>query len=488
MNRVIRTLLTASLSFVARIMRAYSARVTADGGVVEATACATSTLTSLDSKSLLQSATFVLAPSGYKSGVIYSQVPSNGNGDLTVTRATTATRVNSAGLIESVASGVPQLDYSLGGCPNFLFEPQRKNWVKNNTMVGASSSPSTLPTGWRVPTINNGSCTVVGTGTTSDGYNYVDFRFQTTSSTTNIDVELQFLNSSSDWPSMAYTTSGDQAYLSTYIRLISGSLSNINSVRFYFDWHTSANIYVSTTSGSDLKSQISASNSLIGSAITVPNNGTIAKGNPYLGFNFTVGTAIDFTIRVYAPMVETGASSPIATAYRTSFIPTSGTSATRNATSFTRSNIYTNGLISASGGTWFVELKNNISLTRDIGDLGLMLSTSPNYFSSGSAFTIRNSSAGSSKLNLIIYTPIGNIAFQTGGISSISPKIIFRLNTSTTTVDIFVNGSNVGTYALFSATALEYLNCYGTDVPKYISQMALWNTPLSDAQCIALTS
>ena len=50
--------------------------------------------------SLLTDASLLVTPNAYKSGKLYSIIPSNGNGDFTVTRATTATRVNSAGLIE----------------------------------------------------------------------------------------------------------------------------------------------------------------------------------------------------------------------------------------------------------------------------------------------------------------------------------------------------------------------------------------------------
>ena len=35
---------------------------------------------------------------------------------------------------------------------------------------------------------------------------------------------------------------------------------------------------------------------------------------------------------------------------------------------------------------------------------------------------------------------------------------------------------------------MEYLNSINTDTPKFIQQMALFPTPLSDDQCIALTS
>ena len=60
---------------------------------------------------------------------LYSVLPSNGVGDFDFTRASTATRINSKGLIEEVASGVSRLDYTGGGCPHHLLEPQRTNLV-----------------------------------------------------------------------------------------------------------------------------------------------------------------------------------------------------------------------------------------------------------------------------------------------------------------------------------------------------------------------
>jgi hypothetical protein len=50
---------------------------------------------------LFNEASLVLVPSGYKAGKVYSEVPTDGDGDLTFTRASSATRVNSDGLIES---------------------------------------------------------------------------------------------------------------------------------------------------------------------------------------------------------------------------------------------------------------------------------------------------------------------------------------------------------------------------------------------------
>ena len=49
---------------------------------------------------LLEQASLVLIPSGYKEDVVYSQIPTNGSGDLSFTRASNGTRINSAGLVE----------------------------------------------------------------------------------------------------------------------------------------------------------------------------------------------------------------------------------------------------------------------------------------------------------------------------------------------------------------------------------------------------
>jgi hypothetical protein len=80
----------------------------------------------------------ILVPARFKSGKLYTQVATTtggvvlgASGDFNVTRATPATRVNANGLIESVASGVPRLDYytsgGTAGCPAFLIENEATN-------------------------------------------------------------------------------------------------------------------------------------------------------------------------------------------------------------------------------------------------------------------------------------------------------------------------------------------------------------------------
>jgi hypothetical protein len=82
-------------------------------------------------------ASLVVVPSGYKSGKIYAQKPLTTDGQLTFTRASTATRINASGLIEEVASGVPRLDYFGSSCPKILLEPQRSNTITHSQDINS---------------------------------------------------------------------------------------------------------------------------------------------------------------------------------------------------------------------------------------------------------------------------------------------------------------------------------------------------------------
>ena len=90
---------------------------------------------------------------------LYSVLPANGVGDFAFTRDTIATRINSQGLIETVASGVSRLNYPLidgvvNGCPSLLLEPLKINnlqrseefenayWVNNGVTITANQTIS----------------------------------------------------------------------------------------------------------------------------------------------------------------------------------------------------------------------------------------------------------------------------------------------------------------------------------------------------------
>jgi hypothetical protein len=114
-------------SYVSKLIKAFKARVAVDIGIFEAELCLSTTLKSLNTIGLLDKTSLCITPNAYKESVLYSVVPNTTLGDMTVVRATTATRVNSAGLIEGVGVNVPRIDYTNGSCPSLLVEPQRTN-------------------------------------------------------------------------------------------------------------------------------------------------------------------------------------------------------------------------------------------------------------------------------------------------------------------------------------------------------------------------
>jgi len=83
--------------------------------------------------SLANEASLLLIPSGYKSGKVYSVFPTDGDGDFTFSRGSDGTRVGAGGLIETMSSNIPRLDYLNSDCPSLLLEPQRTNIVYPNT-------------------------------------------------------------------------------------------------------------------------------------------------------------------------------------------------------------------------------------------------------------------------------------------------------------------------------------------------------------------
>lgn len=82
-----------------KIIKGFQARVFDNSGIFESFDCMDSSLKTI-TKPIYEQASLVVTPNGYKEDKLYAIKPDDGSGDLVVTRATTATRVNSDGLIE----------------------------------------------------------------------------------------------------------------------------------------------------------------------------------------------------------------------------------------------------------------------------------------------------------------------------------------------------------------------------------------------------
>ncbi len=212
-----------------------------------------------------------MIPSGYKTGKVYSAVPTDGTGDLVFTRSNdTATRVNSAGLIEKV----------------------RTNQVRNSTMVGAAA-PSTLPTNWVLQSAGL-TFTVIGTGT-EDGYTYVEVNATGTASSSNARIGF-------DSSTQILGATGQYWTNSFYFKKVSETAAPDSYAMAIFE-NTAAGSLVLANVGS-----LPATTSLARYSYTVLTSGgaTVARVQPFVRFNLTSGNSYNFTFRISATQMETG--------------------------------------------------------------------------------------------------------------------------------------------------------------------------------------
>jgi len=284
-----------------------------------------------------------IVPAKYNGSTLLSQIPIDGTGDFTVTRATSpttgqSTRVNALGLIETVADNVPRLDYPIGGgCPALLVEPAATNGIRNNSMVGAVVGlPGTLPTGGGWSTILRGlTQTIVGAGT-ENGIAYIDIRFSGTATSTNI-VEIRYESNT-----QIVASSGQVWTNSIYLKKI----ADPNPPNDY-----QLSIYERDSGGGFLA---------FGFLTIVPtttiqrftqtrtlSGATTARVQPFLFFNVTNGSTYDFTVRVGYPQMELGSVA-------TSVIPTTTAAVTRSADVI--SDTTAGALIGQTEGTIYAEV------------------------------------------------------------------------------------------------------------------------------------
>jgi len=346
----------------------------------------------------------------------------------------------------------PRVDYSLG-TGTFLLEPQRTNSIRNSTGVGAVvGSPGTIPTNWF--STNTGlTRTIVGTGV-ENGLSYIDLKFNGTATGTSVGVYIDNIS-----------LSGSQTWtLSAYVKLLSGVF---NSSAIAWDEYNGGS-YIGGKNQT-----ISVTSTLDRYVLSATTAASCTNAYPTLYFYVTSGSSYDFTVRIAQPQMELGA-------YVTSPIFTTSSAVTRIADSFSRGNIFTNNLISSSGGTWFVELKNNLSVTNTTTDRGIFIGDTSAGI--GNTLNIRRLNAGRLQVTKVVGGSTSSLYTTTTD----AVKIAIKWNG--TSVDVFENGVKVVSASAFTTTNMEFLATRSGEEPyQNISQMALWRTPLTDAQCQELT-
>ena len=274
-------------------------------------------------------ASLVVVPSGYKASKVYAQKPLTTDGQLAFTRSTTATRVNSAGLIEASAINVPRLDYLNSTCPKLLLEPSRTNlalhssaidnaaWVKVQITLTANAAVS--PDG-----TTNAEKIAIDSGI-SGGYAYQSIA--TTSSTV---YTSSFFIKAAGINFTKFYSNVTGSYVTAVINLTTGAITNSGfavtptATNYGNGWWRVS--YTQTSGGGSVPIYVDAGSTSNGGAIT--GNGTDG-------------------ILIWGAQVEAGA-------YATSYIPTLGAAVTRGADAAYKTGI--SSLIGSTEGTIFFDL------------------------------------------------------------------------------------------------------------------------------------
>jgi len=420
----------------------------------------------------------LVVPARFKTGRLYSQIPSNtdNRGDFNVTRATAATRVNSAGLIESVASGIPRLDYytsgGTAGCPALLVEPSGSNSVLRSQDFSAT---------WAATV----SATVTGVTSPDGTANASIFIADSTSNRVRQSVSLV--------SGTTYTYS----LFGKFDALSSGFTMNV------FEENTTA--YGSgVCQAFNLNEGTLGASGSVGAGFTLQSAGMENYGNGWyrcrmtvlMGYTtpsgatggrvgFRIGTQIQSgrplsvvsgSVSAWGAQLETGSVA-------TSYIPTTTAAITRNADVISVSGAVS-GSIGQTEGTIYLETDALISGASDLFS-----------FARATTNTVSITKNSSNIIQATVYTsgpsPALNIA--TSGTVSGNLKIAVAYKTGESA--LYINGVQIGTSSTaFSFTAaLTQININPTGFfegigNQRIRTLSLYTTRLTNAQLASLTS
>jgi len=444
------------------------------------------------------SPSLLIVPARFKTGKLYTQIATTSagvvlasSGDFNVTRATTATRFNSAGLIESVASGVPRLDYftsgGTAGCPALLVEPSAANGILNSQDTATNwTLGANLTSGYTdVIGVSGNNLTVAASGSSigsaagrlvrfannvalASGSTYtISFLLRQTGTHTIGGYYAAITGAASGDLGGAFDVSG--SFSSGSIFNTAGTTSRIRRVeKFGTDVYRCSETFTMTASGTL-------------TAISLGPTVSVVSSN-----NSAIGTQIAFA----APQIELG-SIP------TSFIPTTTGSATRNADVVTLSGAVS-GCIGQTEGTIYAEFRYLGRETTRAGIVYLRQTASRGFgislVSNAISFISRNTS-GTSSITLVNGLTFGTyykiaIAYDANGTAAGGTEV--------SGVTAYVNGSpanvSVGDLRVPDATITEirlYGAVSGSDTETAnanIRAVALYTTRLTNAELAALTT
>ncbi len=302
----------------------------------------------------------ILVPARFKTGKLYTPLATTSggvvlgaSGDFNVTRATTATRVNASGFIEVVASGIPRLDYPIGGgCPVLLVEPSGSNLAlqsENFTTTWGQTSLN-ITSGFTSPSNNNSGTLIEATANT--GRLRQTFAAGLTSGVTSTFSLFAKLGTQSSGVTLVFQEGTGSNYSSGVcqsFRLDTGAVGTSGTLGAGFTFIRSGiENYGNGWYRCSLTVQLSYTPS--SSNLTIRPTSVVTSNLPV--------TASGNTCYIFGAQLETGSIA-------TSYIPTTTGSATRNAEVISLSGAVS-GCIGQTEGTIYLETDALVSGSSDL--------------------------------------------------------------------------------------------------------------------------
>ena len=410
--------------------------------------------------SLLTDASLIVTPNAYKAGTLYSVIPNTTLGDMTVVRATTATRVNSAGLIESVAINVPRLDYPpLGGCPSILVEPARTNLVPNG--LGFNSATGVLY-----------DTTVIGSP--AIGINSARITKNEVSGTTR--YANQNCSTAALLGSTTYT-------LSRYFKYDGHNTTTSMEYNSSLQWGTiswSQQINIAATgitlgASSFCTSTIqNAGNGWYRVNVTI-TTGALITGTPPVTYLMILQGALSVGqgFLTALPQLEAGS-------YATSYIPTTTAAVPRDADVISKTGV--SSLIGQTEGTLFVDVNFEAE------------SVLKNYLTLGNSgsFYISILARATNKIGMEVLNSSVQVNVSSTSTYTTNQRLKIAMTYKSNDFKLYVNGvlQVTDTGGTVPATGAVILGSSETSISQAtdgINLAILWKTALTDDQCILLT-
>lgn len=371
------------------------------------------------------------------------------------------------GSIDNVSVREVFEDTPVNGCPSTLLEPQRTNlftysndftngvWTKTRSNITANDETSV----WGV---DNASAFIEDTSITTSHY----LR----------NVTVTGLVATTVYTASMFVKANGRDDIRLY--LIDSTISDGASARFNLSTGVASSLLASGT-GTNIDSSIEYfGNGWYKISITTAMNNGKTQGGIQLSIydNGSASYTGDGVSGIYISDFQLEAG-----AYPTMPIPTVASQVTRLRDKYSVENVYTNGLITASGGAWMIELENNVELTRDVNSSGLFLG-------SGTVGNVDSISikalSGIKRLNIAYHISSGlTNLYQT---TTDNCKLV--INWNGTTLDVFENGVKVVAGEAFTFTAFKYFISDARNVPYYIKQNILYPAPLTEEQALSLSS